>query len=191
MTSRPQAPPGLTRRRLLAAPALGIALSPPALLSACGGDEDPASADLGVLNDLLAGEHLQAAVYARASRFLDGGALELAELFAEQEGEHAELLGELVIERGGTPVEARSERRNARRLRLGRVDDREEYLQLAVDMENATVGAYQQALIELSSPELRRTAYSIVAVEAEQMSVLLGELGRAQVPDPFVAGISA
>ena len=48
--------------------------------------------------------------------------------------------------------------------------------------------AYLDALPRLSSHDLRATAASIVTTEAEHASVLLGALGRPQVPTAFVVG---
>ena len=184
-------PPRLSRRRLLAGPALGLAASPAAFIAACGGNDGSSQSDLETLNRMLEGEHLQEAVYSHAARILAGERLRLAERFGEQEREHADLLRELIEELGGRPVEARSQRSYRRRLRLQRLEDGDQFIRAAVDLENATVGAYQAALLELSSSELRRRFMTILAVEAQQMSVLLGELGEVQVPDPFVTGVAA
>lgn len=184
-------PPRLSRRRLLAGPALALAASPAAFIAACRSDGESSQSDLETLNRMLEAEHLQEAVYSHATRVLAGERLRLAEHFGEREREHADLLRELIEELGGTPVEARSQRSYRRRLRLQRLEDGDQFIRAAMDLENATVGAYQEALLDLSSAELRRRLMTIVAVEAQQMSVLLGELGEAQVPDAFVTGVAA
>ena len=55
-------------------------------------------------------------------------------------------------------------------------------------IENRAIAAYLDALPKLSSPDLRATVASIVTTEAEHASVLLGALGRPQVPSAFVVG---
>ena len=61
-------------------------------------------------------------------------------------------------------------------------------LLLANMIEHEAIAAYLDALPKLSSTDLRAMAASIVTNEAEHVSVLLGALGRPQVPTAFVAG---
>ena len=51
------------------------------------------------------------------------------------------------------------------------------------------IAAYVAAVPLLSASNLRAIVGEIVAVEAEHLAVVSGELGRAQVPDAFVGAI--
>ena len=61
-------------------------------------------------------------------------------------------------------------------------------LAFALDVENTAIGAYADAIAKVVTDEVRRTLASILAAEAEHASVLLGRLGRPQVPQAFVTG---
>jgi rubrerythrin len=61
-------------------------------------------------------------------------------------------------------------------------------LKFAVDLENTAIAAYIDALPKLGKGDLRATAAAIVSNEAEHVAVLLGALGREQVPGAFVFG---
>ena len=61
-------------------------------------------------------------------------------------------------------------------------------LRLTSQMENRVIAAYLDALPKLTSGEIRARAASILASEAEHLSVIQGALGRPQVPTAFVVG---
>jgi rubrerythrin len=57
-----------------------------------------------------------------------------------------------------------------------------------VDLENAAIRFYHEAMPKLSESPLRLLAAAIATSEAEHAAVLRGELGRPQAPDAFVTG---
>jgi rubrerythrin len=160
-----------------------------ALLAGCGtADEvlveprDPED-DVELLNDLLEIELAAASFYERAAEQLDGEAAEFAELFARQEREHADALTEAIEARDATPSEPDDE--------PDLPEDQDELLQAAADIENEAIFAMNDAVARLSDPELRRTVFTIVAVESEHLTVIRGELGEPQAPDSFAIGTPA
>lgn len=170
----------MTRRRLLQLAALGSAA-----LAGCGdggggGRELDPEADAALLNALLELEHTAVAVYAAAR--LDGA----ARRFGDHEREHADWLARAIRSLGGSPVGAKplaEYRRGFPAFRTSR-----DALRFAVDLENTAVAAYSDALPKLTDPALRAAVASALTVEAEHISVLLGELGEPQVPHALVTG---
>jgi rubrerythrin len=61
-------------------------------------------------------------------------------------------------------------------------------LSFALDVETTAVGAYADALGKIATDGVRAALGSILIAEAEHASLVLGELGRPQVPEPFVTG---
>ena len=61
-------------------------------------------------------------------------------------------------------------------------------LAFALDVETTSIGAYADALGKVATDGVRVTLGAILAGEAEHEAVLLGRLGRPQVPDAFVTG---
>ena len=61
-------------------------------------------------------------------------------------------------------------------------------LRFVLDIENTQVSAYADALVTIFTPALRVTVASILAVEAEHMSVILGELHQPQASQSLVTG---
>ena len=182
----------INRRLFLGAS--GLAASSSLALAACRAEETSTEVhgsteeDIELLNGALELEFAAVAAYAIGAEQLDGEARELAEQFAEQEREHADELEMLVSELGGSPVSGFSHERYRRRLGLDELESADEVLTFLVDLENGAIGTYNDAVTKLSTPELRRTAFSIVANEASHLTVLLGQLGELQVPDAFVTG---
>jgi hypothetical protein len=168
----------MTRRTLLQLAALGWAA-----LAGCGGGGhrerkvDP-EADAALLNTLLELEHLSVAAYAAARL---GGS---ARRFGDHEREHAVRLAQTIRRLGGSPVEPKPRAEYD----LPRLRSRTDALRFAVDLESTAVAAYLDALPKLSDPTLRRQIGATLTVEAEHMSVLLGELGEPQVPRALVTG---
>jgi rubrerythrin len=173
-----------------------------ALLAACGGDEEvelgaprvsPVERDVRILNSALDLEYTAIAAYEGGVGLLRGEARELGGRFLGHEREHAERLGQAIRDLGGTPNRPR---RNEEYLRqFPNLRTQRDVLRFAVDLENAVVEAYVDAIPRISSPELRQTSAAIVSNEAEHISVLLGVLNPgdplAQVPQAFVTGVAA
>ena len=83
------------------------------------------------------------------------------------------------------PKTAEEYRRGFPRLR-----DQHDVLRFAADLERLQLRKYGDGLPDLYRPDLRQLAASILAVEAEHLSVLLGIAGRPQTPEAFVTGTS-
>lgn len=161
-------------------------------LYGCGTDAETSVEDeVAILNDALTLELSLVAAYEIGTELLSDTAAEAADLFADQEREHADALRDAIEEAGGIPVEPRSRRGYERMLRLDELDEADDFLRLAVDLEQTAIGGYNVAVPRLASPPLRRIVYSIASAEAAHVTVLLGELGEVQAPDAFVAGARA
>ncbi len=161
--------------------------------SGCGESEAEIAAedDAELLNAALVLEQRGVTLYEAAAERLNGESAESAREFAEQEADHAAALRREIEALGATPAEPRSDERHGRELGLEKIESDEELIQLAVDLQNAAVAVYVEGVASLSSPELRQLAFEIGANSAAQVSLLLGELGEAQVPDAFVVGEQA
>jgi rubrerythrin len=61
-------------------------------------------------------------------------------------------------------------------------------LSFALDVETTAVAAYADALGKFATDGVRVMAASILVTESEHAAVVLGDLGRPQVPEPFVTG---
>jgi rubrerythrin len=171
-----------------------LALGAPALLLGGCGDEDTdgtPAADAGLLNEALSVELSSVALYEAGAETLADAAAETAERFAEIEAQHVAVLRGEIEGLGATPVEARSAEEYARDFRLSKLEGDDDFLNLAVDLENSAISVYTNAIAGIGDGALRRTALELVAVDAGQISVLLGELGENQVPDAFVVGAQA
>ena len=161
----------------------------------CGGDEEggdePGSRRAGkrevrLLNSALALEHTTIAAYTAGLPLLSGRSLRSARRFLEHEREHADALARSIRDLGGRPVEPKSADEYARG--FPRLRTQEDVLIFAVDLENRAVRTYVDSVPKLSDPALRQAAGAIATNEAEHASVLLGALGRPQVPSAFVTG---
>ena len=181
----------LTRRQLLGAAGAGGSA---ALLAACGGGDDAGGAsreqlaarDLRLLGSALDLEHTVIAAYTAGARLLGGEAGRSGRAIVAQEREHAARLTKEIERLGGQPNPPRTAEEYARAFpSLRRQAD---VLRFAIDLENASVRLYHEALPKLSDPELRRLVAAIATTEAGHAALLRGELGRPQVPDAFVTG---
>jgi rubrerythrin len=180
----------LTRRALLSATG-GGALA----LAACGDGGDAAASpeelrrrDLRLLGSALDMENTMLAAYAAGTGLLRGGERDTLGEVVAQERRHAGRLAGLIRERGGEinpPKTPEEYARSFPSLREGR-----DALRFAIDLENAAIRLYLEAMPFLSEPELRQTAAAIATSEAGHAAVLRGALGRPPVPDAFVTGRS-
>jgi rubrerythrin len=178
----------VSRRRFFHTAGVTTAGGSAAFLAACGGgsgkpkNQTATAADIAILNSALDLEHTAIAAYTAGAPLLKGEVLKLGRAFLGQEKEHADALSSAVNQLGGNPSRPKAA------YDFPRVRTQREVLLLANMIEHEAVAAYLDALPKLSSPALRATAASIVTTEAEHVSVLLGALGRPQVPTAFVAG---
>jgi rubrerythrin len=184
----------ISRRTFIGLSGAGLA-GPAVLLGGCGSGEDASTdvsgspeEDIDLLGTALELERSAAVAYERGAELLAGEALELAQQFAGQEREHADVLVDAIEKLGGTPAEELSDDDYAEQLGVGKLKSQEDVFTFGVDLENTEITTYNDAVAKLSTPEIRRTVYTIVANEAQHLTVLLGELGEPQVPDAFVTG---
>src|SRR4051812_23102329 len=172
-----------------------LVLGGSAALAGCGaGGEraDPAArrrgADIGFLNSAISLERATIAAYRLGEPLLRPDARRRALQIVEQEQEHiAALVAGVRRLRGeaAKPKSAEEYRRGFPRLR-----DQHDVLRFTSDLERLALRKYGDGLPDLYRPELRQLAASILAVEAEHLSVLLGIAGRPQTPEAFVTGTS-
>jgi len=176
----------VSRRRFFHAAGVATAGGSAAFLAACGGsgkakNETAAAADIAILNSAIDLENTAIAAYTAGAPLLKGEVLKLGREFLSQEKEHANALSTAVTQLGGHPSRPKAA------YDFPRVRTQRDVLLLANTIEHEAIAAYLDALPKLSSPDLRATAASIVTNEAEHVSVLLGALGRPQVPTAFVS----
>jgi rubrerythrin len=189
---------GRSRRELLVAGTTAAAGGgAAALIASCGGggsktkstdtvSTTEAASDAAILNVLLDQEHSSIAAYTLIATKLSGPALASVRRFAGHERRHADALGRAIARLGGTATAPRPEEEYARgfpRLRGDR-----DALSFALDVETTAIAAYADALGKISTDPVRATAAAILVTESEHAAVVLGDLGRPQVPQPFVTG---
>jgi rubrerythrin len=178
----------VSRRRFFHASGVATAGGSAAFLAACGGgsqktkNETPTAADIAILNSAIDVENTAIAAYTAGAPLLKGQVLRLGREFLGHEKEHADTLSAAVTRLGGHPSRPKPA------YDFPRVRTQREVLLLANMIEHQAVAAYLDALPKLSSPDLRASVASIVTTEAEHVSVLLGALGRPQVPAALVVG---
>ena len=189
---------GSSRRELLMASAVATAGGAgAALLASCGGSDSKsestatvsttqAESDAAILGALLDQENSSIAAYTLVATKLRGPALASATRFLAHERRHAAALDRAIRSLGGAPSPPRPRAEYAAtfpRLRSAR-----DALSFALDVETTAVAAYSDALGKIATDDARATAATIFVTEAEHASVILGDLGRPQMPDPFVTG---
>jgi rubrerythrin len=185
----------LSRRRFFRMSGVSLAGGSAVFLTACGDDTKSAGvktgpdesdqADVEMLNSALDLELMAVAAYKAGAAQLKGEVLQIGKAFLEQEQEHADGLSQAIEDAGGTPNRAKAS------YDFPKLSSQNDVLRFAVDLENTAIAAYIDALPKLSQGDLRATAAAIVTTEAEHVAVLLGVLGKNQVPDAFVTGKAA
>jgi rubrerythrin len=174
-----------------------LAAAAGSLLASCGGSDSKsrqvatvsttaAESDAAVLGALLDQEHSSIAAYTLLATKLHGRALGSARRFAAHERRHADALSRAIVRLGASPAPPRPQSEYASgfpRLRGAR-----DALSFALDVETTAVAAYADALGKLATDSVRATAAAILTTESEHAAVVLGALGRPQVPEPFVTG---
>jgi rubrerythrin len=192
----------LDRRRLLS---LAAASGAATLLSACGSDKNKGEGpiageksqdssaerpgtdvnDIVVLNSAIDLEHQAVAAYTAALGALSGDNLRAARQFRDQERQHIVRLTAAIKEIGGKPNAARSS------YNFPRLTDEKAVLRFASRLENTAISAYIDAIPRLNNADLRASAASILANEAEHLAVLNSALGERTAPSAFVTGEEA
>ena len=170
----------------------GAAAASLALGACADGDDEPrrprGAADGGLLNVALDLEHSMIAAYGMGLELVDREAARAMRRFLAQEREHARRLAREVERLGGKPRRPKLREEYLRSFPALR--DGRDALRFAVDLKNAAVRTYLDSVPKFARRRLRPLAASIAANEAEQMSVLLAELGRPPAPEAFVTGKS-
>jgi rubrerythrin len=189
---------GSSRRELLLASAAATAGGAgAALLASCGGSDSKsestatvstvqAESDAAILGALLDQEHSSIAAYMQLATKLRGPALASARRFLAHERRHAAALDRAIRALGGAPTPPRP--RSEYLATFPRLRGARDALSFALDVETTAVAAYSDALGKIATDGVRATAATIFATEAEHASVILGDLGRPQMPDAFVTG---
>ncbi|HWE32830.1 MAG TPA: ferritin-like domain-containing protein [Solirubrobacteraceae bacterium] len=176
-----------TRRRLL-----GITLgssAAAAALSGCAGTKRrlklagrSRDSDARLLNELLLLERRAIAAYTAGIPLLSGGDLRAGTAFLRQELAHAGMLIALIKRAGGTapPRLANYD--------LGDPHSPRDVIALLHQVERAQLAAYVDAVPKLSPGYLRSSVSTILADDAQHVSLLRMTLGLSPVPSPFVNG---
>ena len=180
----------VSRRELLAA--AGLAGGSALVAAGCGSTTSrPAKAtavapaqlpDVVILNTLLDLEHLLEAAYVAAIPLLSHHNRRAATHFLQQELDHITRLQGIVQQFHGKPDSAKPS------YDLGRPRGEAEVMGLLHRVENQAIRAYLDAIPRLAEGEARQTAGSILAVEAQHVSIIRRDLGLSPVPAPLVAG---
>jgi rubrerythrin len=181
-----------SRRGFLRSSALAVGGASAALVAACGDEEQksPESAssaeraEAEILNALIDVENTVIAAYTAGAPLLKGDLVRIGRQILTQEKEHADALSQLVLDLGGRPSKPKADYTRD----FPRLSEQGQVLRLTSRMENTAIAAYIDALPKLSNGEIRARAASILASEAEHLSVIQGALGRPQVPTAFVVG---
>jgi hypothetical protein len=175
-----------------------LAVAAGALVASCGGGADSkeaqvrtvstteAESDAAVLGALLDQEYSSIAAYTLLAGKLRGPALASARLFSRHERRHADALARAIGRLGTSPSPPRPQSEYASG--FPRLRGQRDALSFALDVETTAVAAYADALGKLATDSARVTAASILTTESEHAAVVLGDLGRPQVPEPFVTG---
>jgi hypothetical protein len=190
-------PRNRSRRELLLGSAALVAGGGSALaVAACGSSSHSGStstlstiqlqSDAIIMNALLDQEHSSIAAYRALSAKLSGAPLASARRFLAHEQAHAAAIAQAVKRLGEAPVAAKPDSEyGAGFPQLRAATDA---LSFALDVENTAVSAYADAVGKLATLPLRSLVATILATESQHASVVLGDLGRPQVPQPFVTG---
>lgn len=177
----------------------GAAVSVTLALGGCGSDDEgsgdgdsdagtqttttPAKqgGDIDIVNYALLLEYLEADFYDQvvAAGVLEGQALEYAKQFGSNEQEHVDALTATVESLGGTPAPRP-------KTRFG-LENPDEVLQTALDVENLGAAAYLGQAARIKDKQILAAALSIHAVEARHAGALQQLLGRKVSPDGALA----
>ncbi len=166
--------------------ASAVAAGPRALAKAPSAPKLPAD-DILVLERALELEQTLAAAYgvAAGGELLDEEVREAAELFGDQEREHAEALVSALADLGGTapppPKPAEIEG-------LANLDSQAALLEFLAELEQEAIALYGEAATQLQAPDLLKTGAQIVGNEEQHLAVLRQQLGEEPVPSVFEDG---
>jgi hypothetical protein len=138
------------------------------------------AADADLLNGALAIEQRAIAAYTAAAPLLGGFGQKMAGQFLSQELLHAGILRKLVHDAGGQPHNPLGH------YDFGRPRGRRHLLALLHDLEREQIAAYLDAIPRMSTPFLRQTLASVLANDAQHVTVLRARQGIAALPGPLL-----
>jgi rubrerythrin len=128
-------------------------------------------------------EHAAIAAYTAGIPLLGHPAIDYAKQFLAHELSHVAELSALIHDGGGKPNAALTT------YDLGHPRSAQDVLALLRGAERMTIGAYLDAIPKLTERRIRSTMASILANEAEHVSVLRTTLGERPVPSAFVTAV--
>jgi len=177
------------RRGLIAGGAVLAAGTVPMLLRVSNAFAQ-SDGDVGIIEGAVAIEQEAVAAYdfAFKSGVLSEPITQAARLFRDQEQEHANALTAALEDLGG---EAPEPPEPADVQGLTELRSEQDVLAFAIELENAGVMAYIDAMSTLQSPGLLKTGAQIMANEGQHLVVLrlaMGVSPAASVPSAFEAG---
>jgi Ferritin-like domain len=136
--------------------------------------------EAAIFNGLIDAEYTAAAAYTAGIPLLSGSNLQAAKHFLVQEVSHIAQLSNLVSVARGVPNGPRAS------YDLGRPRNETQVLELIHRGEQVTIRAYLDAIPKLSAGAARAAAASILANEAQHISIVRRTLGLEPVPDAVV-----
>jgi hypothetical protein len=137
--------------------------------------------DVDTLNHLLDLENRAVAAYTAGIPLLDGAAAKAAQHFLDQDLTHAGELSGLIRQAHGKANKPRPA------YDLGRPRNSGEVLGLLHSTETAVIAGYFDAISRLTPGEIRAAVASLLANDAQHVSVLRALLGRPPLPSAFVS----
>jgi rubrerythrin len=175
------------RRGIAAGGALLAATSIPLLLGVRNAFAQEEDDDAAILEAAIRLEQTAVVAYdtAAGSGLLDAATTRVAELFRDQEQEHADALTTALDQLGGSaprpPAPDAIEG-------LGDLRSQAEVANFAIELETMAVAAYYDAHQKLQTAELLQTGASIMANEGQHLVVLRQAVGKDPVPNAFETG---
>ena len=138
--------------------------------------------DVELLGHLLHLERKGIAAYIAGTPLLAPATIKAGKLFLNDELSHAGALAGLIRAAGGKPVKP------APSYDLGHPRNSQEVLALLHEIEQAQISAYLAALPRLAPASVKQSVASIMANDAQHLTVVRAALGRTAVPSAFVTG---
>jgi len=139
--------------------------------------------DIQLLNSALDLEYRAIALYTAAVPVLSGRAHAAAKLFLEQELAHASTMMGYIALAGGKPHKQRSS------YDFGHPRGARGIFAVAARLEQAQIANYLNAVTQLSLPRMRAAVASVLANDAQHLSVAMLTLGRNPISSAFVTGV--
>jgi Ferritin-like domain len=142
----------------------------------------PGAVDVGVLNHALDLKHYVVAAYTAAAPLLTGRAHAASKKFLGDDLTHASALISMIQDAGGNANDPQPT------YALGHPRGRDGVLRLLDRAENGVIAAFLGIIPTVSPGPVRATLASIVANDAQHVSVLRLLLGHGPIPSAFVTG---